>query len=54
MTHTTTYETRDGKTYRAKDAPPAPSGEKKSTAAPEVKIDAEPIHAPVKPVKQGA
>jgi hypothetical protein len=54
MTHTTTYETRDGKTYRVKDEPPAPAREKKPAAAPEVKTDAETTRAPAKPAKQGA
>ena len=54
MTHTTNYETRDGKTYRVKDAPPAPAGEKKPAAAPEPNAGADNTHAPGKPAKQGA
>ena len=54
MTHTTNYETRDGKTYRVKDAPPAPSGAVKPAAAPEPDTGAETIHTPGKPAKQGA
>ena len=54
MTHTTRYETRDGKTYRAKDAPPAPAGEKKPAAAPDANTGAESTHAPARPAKQGA
>ena len=54
MTHTTNYETRDGKTYRAKDAPPAPSEAAKPASAPEVNAAAETTPAPARPVKQGA
>ena len=54
MTHTTNYETRDGKTYRVKDAPPAPAGEKKPAAVPDANTGTEPTHAPAKPAKQGA
>jgi hypothetical protein len=54
MAHTTKYETRDGKTYRAEDAPPAPSGGTKPSAAPESDTAAETTHTPARPAKQGA
>jgi hypothetical protein len=54
MTHTTNYETRDGKTYRVKDAPPVPSEAAKPAAAPEPNTGTETTRAPGKPAKQGA
>jgi hypothetical protein len=56
MTYTTQYETRDGKTYRVEDAPPAAAGTAEptgKTAAPEAS-GADPSHAPDQPAKKGA
>lgn len=54
MTHTTNYETRDGKTYRVKDTPPASSEAVKPASAPEPNAAAKTTHTPVGPAKQGA
>jgi hypothetical protein len=54
MTYTTSYQTREGKTYRIEDAPPAHPGETKSQAAPEPGAAAEPTPTPARPAKQGA
>ena len=50
MTHTTEYETRDGKTYRVENAPPAAPA---AADAPKP-AGAETTHTPAKPAKQGA
>jgi hypothetical protein len=57
MTYVTNYETRDGKTRRVEDpppAPPAPPGEGEQASAPESKAGAEKNQAPDRPAKQGA
>jgi hypothetical protein len=50
VTYTTEYETRDGKTYRAGDTPPAAAAE--TAAAP--KPNGADNKTPGKPVKEGA
>ncbi|MDR1278642.1 MAG: hypothetical protein LBK02_07815 [Treponema sp.] len=55
-THVTRYETKDGKTRRAKDTPPAAPGKAETTgttAAPKTN-GADNTHAPGKPAKEGA
>jgi hypothetical protein len=54
MTHTTKYETRNGKTYRAKDTPPVTGEAAKPAAAPETNAAAETTHTPDKTAKKGA
>jgi hypothetical protein len=51
MTHTSTYETRNGKTYRVKN--PAPSGAPGKPAAPKPNPGADIVAAPGKPAKEG-
>jgi hypothetical protein len=53
MIHTTRYETRDGKTRRVKDAPPAQAGTAEP-AAPPKPASANNSQTPGKPAKQGA
>jgi hypothetical protein len=53
MTHTTKYETRDGKTRRVKDTPPAKPGTAEPAAAPKPNA-ADNTHGPGKPAKEGA
>jgi hypothetical protein len=51
-TYETKYETRDGKTYRAEDAPPVPGETKEPAAAPKT-TGADNSHTPGKPAKEG-
>jgi hypothetical protein len=51
-TYVTKYETRDGKTRRVEDAPPAPEGTKEPAAAPKT-AGADNSHTPAKPAKEG-
>jgi hypothetical protein len=56
MTHTTRYETRDGKTRRVKEAPPATAETAETTgktAAPEAS-GADHNQSPAQPAKKGA
>jgi hypothetical protein len=53
MTHTTRYETRNGKTYRVKDPAPASPGTTATTAAPKPN-DAGQNPAPDTTAKKGA
>ncbi|MDR2134854.1 MAG: hypothetical protein LBP27_07070 [Treponema sp.] len=52
MTYVTRYETREGKTYRAENAPAAEAGKAKETAAaPETNAGADNNKTPGKPAK---
>jgi hypothetical protein len=51
--HVTRYETKDGKTRRAKNPPPAPQKTTEPKAAPK-NAGADNSHAPGSPAKEGA
>jgi hypothetical protein len=54
MTYVTKYETRDGKTYRVENDPPAPPGTREEADRPDASAGADSAKTPDKPAKQGA
>ena len=50
----TKYETRDGKTYRVEEFPPALAEEQGQPAAPKTNAGADNNQPPGKPAKEGA